>query len=161
MERGVLVPDEVTIKMVMEWIEANGDQGGFILDGFPRTLAQAEALESALADDGGVDKVLYITVSQEELLRRLTGRMLCRDCQTPYQLASAPPRQPGKCDKCGGELYQRPDDQREAVAERLLVYDKETKPLVSYYRNAEVLIEISGEDSIENVGKALTDGLRS
>ena len=161
MESGALVPDKVTIKMVMEWIEANEDQGGFILDGFPRTLAQAEALDNALADDGGVAKVLYVNVSQDELVRRLTGRLLCRDCQTPYQMDSAPPGEPDKCDKCGGELYQRPDDKPEAVSERLLVYKNETEPLIEYYRNAGVLIEVNGEGSIENVGEALLTGLRS
>ena len=155
MERGVLVPDEVTIEMVMGWINAPQQAGGFVLDGFPRTLAQALALDRELARKGGIDKVLHMKVSQEELMRRLTGRLLCSRCQTPYHERFSPPGEPGKCDRCGGELYQREDDKPEAVKKRIQVYMEETEPLVEYYRRADTLNEVDGEASIEEVGQAL------
>ena len=109
MEKGVLVPDEITIGMVLERISAPDCKRGVILDGFPRNLEQAEALDKALAKQGkAIDKVIYIKVSEEELLKRLSGRWICRQCQTPYHVVNSPPKVWGKCDKCGGELYQRP-----------------------------------------------------
>ena len=117
MERGALVPDDITIKMVMEWVNAGQEESGFLLDGFPRTLAQAEALEEALAPTGGIDKTLHITVPMEELVRRLSGRAICRSCQTPYHSESAPPKEPGRCDRCGGDLYTRDDDQLDEYIE--------------------------------------------
>ena len=155
MERGVLVPDKVTIKMVMEWIDSTAEAGGFLLDGFPRTLAQAKALDQAMADKGGVDRVLYVTVSQEELVSRLGGRLLCRSCQAPYNLRFSPPKAEGKCDLCGEELYQRDDDKPEAVRKRIEVYSDETEPLVEYYRRADKLAEVDGEGPIDEVGQAL------
>ncbi len=155
MERGVYVPDEVTINMVMGWINALEQSKGFILDGFPRTLTQAEALDRALEGEGGVDKVLFIKVSEEELIRRLTGRFICRNCQTPYHEHSSPPAETGKCGKCGGELYQREDDRPEVVGKRIQVYLDETEPVVEYYRQTGKLDEIDGERSIEEVGKEL------
>jgi len=159
MERGVLVPDDVTIRMVMEWIGHLGPGDGFLLDGFPRTLAQARALDGKLEDDGGIDKVLHIKVNQEELIRRLTGRLLCRDCQTPYHLESSQPGKPGTCDRCGGELYQREDDRPEAVGKRIEVYFAETEPLVDYYMRACKLKEIHGEGTIEEVGQAMMEAV--
>ena len=158
MERGVLVPDDVTISMVMEWIGANGDLG-FLLDGFPRTQAQAEALDHAMTGRKGVDAAAYIKVSREALVRRLSGRLLCRSCQTPYNKDSAPPQQLGQCDRCGGELYQREDDKPEAVTKRIQVYLEETEPLVEYYRKAGLLREVEGEGSVEGVHKALLAGV--
>ena len=159
MERGALVPDEVTIKMVMEWIRDPQQAQGYVIDGFPRTLAQAEALDSELAGSDGIDKVLYISVSHDELIRRLTGRLICRQCQTPYHMQFSPPVEPGKCDKCGGELYQRVDDMPEAVQKRIEVYTNETEPLVQYYRQKGKLVEINGEGSIEEVGQALIEAV--
>ena len=159
MERGVLVPDDVTIKMVMEWIDTHGGLDGFLLDGFPRTLTQAQALDGAFAGKGGVDKVLHIKVPHEELVRRLSGRLICRGCQAPYHLESAPPKRRGVCDRCGGELYQRDDDNPEAVRERIRVYLDETEPLVDYYRDAGYLEEVEGGNSIEEVGRALAAAL--
>jgi adenylate kinase len=150
MERGVLVPDDVTISMVMEWIGANGDLG-FLLDGFPRTQAQAEALDHAMTGRKGVDAAAYIKVSREALVRRLSGRLLCRSCQTPYNKDSAPPQQLGQCDRCGGELYQRDDDRPEAVKKRIEVYFDETEPLIKHYRQAGVLKEVEGEGPVEEV----------
>lgn len=155
MERGELVPDDVTIRMVMEWVAAHEGQGGFLLDGFPRTLAQAQALDREMAGSGGIERALYMSVTTEELVRRLAGRLICRKCQTPYHEYSSPPAVAGKCDRCGGELYQRDDDKAEAVQRRLQVYFKETEPLADFYREAGVLREIDGEGTVEDVGTAL------
>jgi adenylate kinase len=159
MERGALVPDEVTIKMVMEWVKDPQQAQGFVIDGFPRTLAQAEALDTELADSDGIDKVLHIYVSDEELIQRLSGRLICRQCQTPHHTRFSPPAEPGKCDNCGGELYQRADDMPEAVLKRIEVYANETKPLVQYYKEKGKLVEINGEGSIEEVGQALIEAI--
>ena len=155
MERGEYVPDEVTIKMIMEWINAPEPANGFVLDGFPRTLAQARALDRELADKGGIDKVLYIKVSGDELTRRLTGRVICRRCQAPYHMEYSVPTEPGRCDRCGGELYQRDDDKPETVRKRIQVYVDETEPVVQYYREACKLEEIEGKGSIDEVERTL------
>ena len=151
MERGVLVPDDVTIKMVMEWIEDHEGPDGVLLDGFPRTLAQAEALDAALAGHGGIDRAVNIKVPIDEVVRRLAGRLVCRDCQTPYDREFSPPKEPGVCDRCGGELYQRDDDRPEAVKKRIEVYFDETEPLIKHYRQAGVLKEVEGEGPVEEV----------
>ncbi len=155
MDRGELVPDDVTIKMVMDWIDSLGPGAGFLLDGFPRTLPQAQALDRELEAAGGIDKVIHLKVEPDELVRRLSGRLLCRDCQTPYHLMSSQPQERGRCDRCGGELYQREDDKAEAVQKRIVVYFTETEPLVDYYMSAGKLEEIDGEGSIEEVGRAM------
>jgi len=161
MERGELVPDEVTIKMILQRIEMPDCVSGCLFDGFPRTLAQAEALDKGLADKGkSTDKVLYIKVSNEELLKRLGGRWLCQNCQTPYHLITAPPKVPGKCDKCGGELYQREDDKEETVKERLRVFFAQTIPIVDYYRGQSKLIEVNGNQGIQEVAKEIMLSLR-
>ena len=161
MERGELVPDEVTIKMILQRIEMPDCVSGCLFDGFPRTLAQAEALDKGLADKGkSIDKVLYIKVSNEELLKRLGGRWLCQNCQTPYHLITAPPKVPGKCDKCGGELYQREDDKEETVKERLRVFFAQTIPIVDYYRGQSKLIEVNGNQGIQEVAKEIMLSLR-
>ncbi|OGO00077.1 MAG: adenylate kinase, partial [Chloroflexi bacterium RBG_13_52_14] len=123
MEKGQLVPDEITVKMLLGRISAPDCAKGFILDGFPRTLEQAKALGKALAaQKQSIDMVLYIKVSNKELLRRLSGRWICRDCQAPYNIVEKPPKTKGKCDTCGGELYQRADDTEETARKRLDVY---------------------------------------
>ena len=161
MERGELVPDEVTIKMILQRIEMPDCVSGCLFDGFPRTLAQAEALDKGLADKGkSIGKVLYIKVSNEELLKRLGGRWLCQNCQTPYHLITAPPKVPGKCDKCGGELYQREDDKEETVKERLRVFFAQTIPIVDYYRGQSKLIEVNGNQGIQEVAKKIMLSLR-
>jgi len=161
MERGELVPDEVTIKMILQRIEMPDCVSGCLFDGFPRTLAQAEALDKGLADKGkNIDKVLYIKVSNEELLKRLGGRWLCQNCQTPYHLITAPPKVLGKCDKCGGELYQREDDKEETVKERLRVFFAQTIPIVDYYRGQSKLIEVNGNQGIQEVAKEIMLSLR-
>jgi adenylate kinase len=159
MDKGAYVPDDVTIKMVMEWMDSPDHREGFVLDGFPRTEAQAEALDRELDPKGGLDKVVYIRVSQEELTKRLSGRLLCRRCQTPYQSENTPPTRPGVCDRCGDELFQRDDDKPDVVAKRIQVFTEETEPVVQYYRQTGRLAEIDGETTIEEVGKALLAAL--
>jgi len=158
MEKGLLVPDEITIRMILERIAAPDCAQGFILDGFPRTLGQAKALDRVLGERG-IDKVVYIKVSTEELVRRLSGRSICRDCQAPYHEITSPPKVLGRCDQCGGELYQRPDDSPETVRKRLEVYFVETAPLIDYYKEAGKLVEIDGERGIEEVGEELIAAL--
>jgi adenylate kinase len=161
MKEGKLVPDEITIKMVMEKMAVVDKKSGVVFDGFPRTLKQAEALDKALKETRKkIDKVVYIKVNEEELLKRLSGRWICRKCQTPYHSVSSPPKAAGKCDKCGGELYQRTDDQAETVKKRLKVYFAETAPLIEYYQKAGKLLEINGEGDIEEISRRLIASLR-
>ena len=145
MERGVYVPDDVTIGMIMEWIK----------DGFPRTQAQAQALDDALTERGGIDHVVLISVSDDELVRRLGGRIICSQCQIPYNLNTSPPAVDGKCDECDGSLYQRDDDKAEVVARRIEVYNEETQPILDYYRSAGILSDVDGEQPVESVSDAL------
>ena len=152
MEKGLLVPDEVTIKMILKHID--GINQGFMLDGFPRTIQQAQALDKALGKEG-IEKAIYIRVSEKELLRRLSGRWICKQCQAPYHLVSSPPKVAGKCDVCGGQLYQRADDTVETARKRLEVYFAQTAPLIDYYKNDGRLVEIDGERTIEEVNKEL------
>lgn len=162
MERGLLVPDEVTIAMIMERLDQPDCQRGVFLDGFPRTLAQAEALDQALAQRGqSVEAVLYIRVAPEVLVARLSARRTCRDCGANYNVLYNPPRQEGRCDLCGGQLYQREDDQPETVRRRLEVYDTQTAPLIEYYRRAGILLEIDGQQSIEDVQQALLRAIQN
>jgi adenylate kinase len=152
MEKGLLVPDEITIKMILERIDAPDCSKGVMLDGFPRTLEQAKALDQALGKKKQkIDRVFYIKVSTDELVRRLGGRFICRKCQAPYHKVSSPPKKEGKCDKCGGELYQRADDTPETVRKRIEVYTKETSPLIDYYKKAKKLVEIKGEGNIDSI----------
>jgi adenylate kinase len=156
MESGALVPDDVMIGLIAERLRQPDAARGFILDGFPRTIAQAEALDRLLKDLGqSLDVVVYFDVSPPELLRRLTGRRLCRQCQTAYHVVSAPPRRPGICDRCGGELYQRDDDSEATVRHRLDVYARQTAPLLDYYRGRGLLTTVNGEGSVEAIGAAI------
>ena len=155
MERGVYVPDDVTIGMVMEWIDGQEGRGGYLLDGFPRTLAQAEALGEAVKDKGGLDIALNIRVETEELVRRLSSRLICRGCQTPYSRDPSRTTVEGCCEACGGELYQREDDRPEAIGKRLETYFEETEPLVDYYRQAGILREVDGEGTVGEVRTAI------
>ena len=152
MDTGALVPDDVMIGLIAERLRQPDAAGGFILDGFPRTIAQAEALDRLLKELGQkLDGVVYFDVGEPELVRRLTGRRLCRQCQTAFHLVSAPPRRPGICDRCGGELYQREDDGEATVRNRLQVYERQTSPLREHYRNRNLLATIQGEGSIDNI----------
>ncbi len=152
MEKGDLVPNEITIGMLVEKIAAPECRQGAIFDGFPRNREQAEALDGALArQDKSVDEVVYIKVSEEELLQRLGGRWICRDCQAPYHMVNSPPQVAGKCDRCGGQLYQRPDDAAGTVRDRLRVYFEQTAPLIDYYARAGKLLEVDGEGSVDEI----------
>ena len=156
MEKGVLVPDQITIQVVLERIAAPDCEAGVILDGYPRNLKQAEALDRALVQKAkAIDKVVYIRVPEEELIKRLGGRWICRNCQTPYHAVDSSPRVWGRCDKCGGELYQRPDDTVEVVKKRLEVYFAQTAPLIDYYNQAGKLLEIDREGDVSEVGNRI------
>jgi adenylate kinase len=162
MEKGQLVPDSITIKMVLERISAPDCQDGILLDGFPRNVEQAKALDEALKQQNrGIDKAVYIKVSEDELLKRLTGRWICRNCQAPYHEISSPSKVKGICDKCGGELYQRADDNTETIKKRLEVFFTETAPLIEYYSKAGKLIEIKGEGSMEEISERIIYSLQS
>jgi adenylate kinase len=156
MESGALVPDDVMIGLIAERLRQKDAAGGFILDGFPRTIAQAEALDRLLKDLGqALDAVVYFDVAEPELLRRLTGRRLCRQCQTAFHLVSAPPRREGICDRCGGELYQRDDDSEATVRHRLDVYARQTAPLLDYYRGRGLLSSVKAEGSVQSIAGAI------
>ena len=155
MAKGDLVPDDVTIRMVMDWIDEHRGHGGFLLDGFPRTVVQAEALDAELGESDGVDAAIYINVPQAELVKRLSGRLVCRDCQSQYHAEFAPSKRAGVCDNCGGELHQRDDDKPEAVIKRFQVYLDQTQPVVEHYRAARKIREVSGKGTVEEVGRAL------
>lgn len=160
LDAGQLVPDEVTVGMVRERLQQPDCQKGFLLDGFPRTVPQAEALGEILAGAGqDLDAVLNIDVPEEKLVARLTGRRVCRQCGANYHVEYNPPRVPGVCDRCGGELYQRSDDTEETVRRRLEVYRQQMAPLLSYYRNLGLLKEINGDQSMEDVFKAIMQAL--
>ena len=152
MDRGELVPDELTIAMVRERLAAPDSREGVILDGFPRTVEQARALDGVLAEKGQkVDLVAFIRVRPEELLKRLSGRWTCRDCGGVYHTLYNPPATPDVCDACGGALYQRPDDRPETQSRRIEVYLAQTSPLIDHYRQRGVLVEIDGEQEIAKV----------
>lgn len=152
MDKGMLVPDEITIKMVLERISAPDCKNGVIFDGFPRNLAQAQALDKAMAGQSkAIDHVVYIKVSEDELLTRLGGRWICRQCQTPYHEVASPPKVKGVCDKCSGELYQRSDDVPETIKERLKVFFAQTAPLIDYYTKMGKLREVNGEGGMEEI----------
>lgn len=156
MDRGELVPDEITIGMVADRLAEPDCADGVILDGFPRTVAQAKALDDLLAKLGRqVDLVPYVAVSRETLLERLAGRWTCRSCGAAYHQVFRPSRVDGVCDVCGGDLYQRPDDTAETQARRIDVYMKETSPLIAFYRDRGALVEIDGERAIDEVEAAL------
>jgi len=160
MDKGQLVPDEITIQMVLERLSAPDCINGAILDGFPRNLQQAEALDKALEKQSKlIDNVVYITVSEGELLKRLSGRWICRNCQTPYHEVDSPPKVAGKCDRCGGDLYQRDDDNVETIKKRLEVYFAETSPLIDYYTSAGKLLEINGVGDSAEVNKRIAAAL--
>jgi len=152
MDAGQLVPDEVVVGMVKERLSKDDCVKGFLLDGFPRTLAQAEALEKTLQEmQMQIDAVINIAVPREKLMERLTGRRICRACGASYHVVFNPPAQPGVCDKCGGELYQRDDDNEATVANRLDVYEAQTQPLIDFYQARGLLRQIDGDQPIEKV----------
>ena len=161
MDKGELVPDDVTVRMTLDRLSQPDCANGAILDGFPRTLAQAQALDQALGEDGrSVDLAILFDVSDEELLNRLGGRWICRVCQTPYHVINKPPKVPGICDLDGGELYQRADDSIETARTRLEVYHEQTAPLIDYYAAAGKLQHVDGKQSPEAVHRDLIQIVR-
>lgn len=154
MEAGQLVPDELVVAMVKDRLSKPDCANGFLLDGFPRTIPQAEALDVALGEMGiKLDAVLNIAVPREKLLDRLTGRRVCRSCGATYHVIFNPPAEEGKCGKCGGELYQRSDDTEATVNQRLDVYEAQTAPLIDYYAKQGLLKETDGDQEISKVTK--------
>ena len=156
LDAGTLVPDEVIIGIVHERLAQSDCAGGFILDGVPRTIAQAEALEKAGI---GFDAVVSIEISEEEILRRMNGRRVCEACGSSYNVVSIPPRVEGICDNCGGKLIQRKDDTPETVRERLKVYHTETEPLVDFYAARGLLRPVRSDDTKEGTTQAILAAL--
>jgi adenylate kinase len=162
MDRGALVPDDLVITMILERMRQPDAHGGVLLDGFPRTLAQAQALDQQLAAEGRALKIaLYLEVPVEVLVRRAAGRWTCRSCQATYNYEVQPPRTRGICDLDGGELYQREDDRLEVVTERIKVYIQDTVPVVEYYREQGILGEVDGTRPIDAVAAAIEEQLKA
>ena len=158
MDRGELVPDEVTVGIVKERISEDDANKGFLLDGFPRTIDQAESLSQIMSElDREIDAVINIEVPEEELMNRLTGRRICEKCGTTYHLVFNPPKVDGICDIDGGKLYQREDDNPETVSNRLSVNVKQSKPILEYYNNKGVLKNIDGSKDIDEVTNDVID----
>jgi len=156
MDRGDLVPDQVVIGLVEEKISSPEGAHGFILDGFPRTVAQADELSKLLeAKDASLDKVIYFVIPREEIVRRLSGRRSCSKCPAVFHVEFVPPKVAGQCDECGGELIQRNDDKKETVESRLSVYEEQTMPLIHYYKQRSLLEELDGSGSVEIVQSRL------
>ena len=154
MDRGQLVPDEFVLKLVAERLQKPDAQKGFILDGFPRNVAQAQALATGLERAGlKLDKVVAVMLPDEEVVKRISGRRTCRNCAAMYHVTFEPPAKAGVCDKCGGQLYQRDDDAEQTVRERIKVYHAMTQPLLDHYRRLGLLAEVDGighPDEVEN-----------
>lgn len=160
-DKGLLVPDEITNGIVRDRLAQPDCDKGFLLDGFPRTLAQAQALDDMLAAMGKkIDVVVNLTVDRSLLLARLTGRRICKSCGATYHVIFNPPKQEGICDKCSGELYQRSDDTEEKVGTRLDEYINKTAPLLDYYRNKGILREVNGEQDIHAVAAEISSIVR-
>ncbi len=156
MDQGSLVPDHLVIKIIEERLKQADCNRGFVLDGFPRTVAQAEAMDTTLSEMGSkLEYVFSIEVADGELVRRLTGRRVCRKCGESYHIEFNPPRQEGLCDSCQGELYQRDDDKEETIRNRLKVYQDQTSPLISFYQRTDVLHSMDGIGSIEEIKERL------
>jgi adenylate kinase len=156
MEKGGLVPDELVIALVADRLAQDDAKDGYLLDGFPRTIPQAEALDGILAESGAsIDKVFYINVPRDVLISRIAGRRVCGECGKTYHVTNFPPKTEGVCDICGKELIQRKDDNEDTAATRIDVYDKETKPLADYYRAAGILVELDGTTGPDALKEAM------
>jgi adenylate kinase len=152
MDKGELVPDSVVIGLVKERVAQDDCKKGYILDGFPRNIAQAEALDKVLAEMGSpLTTALLIDVDKDVLMKRLTGRRTCKNCQQMYNIYFSPPKKEGVCDKCGGELFQRDDDKEETIKKRLDVYDAQTAPLIDYYNKKGILKSVKGVGNIDEI----------
>ncbi len=156
-DKGELVPDDVTIRIAEERLKQDDCKNGFMLDGFPRTIAQAEALDKIVV----IDRVLNFTASEEIIIDRISGRRVCKSCGAIYHIRNIIPKVKGVCDKCGGEVYQRDDDKPEAVKERFIVYKKQTEPLIEYYTKKGILRSINAEWPIEQVDNVIADARKA
>jgi len=161
MDSGKLVPDDVVVSMIEDRI-VNDDAAGFLLDGFPRNVAQAEALDDMLAQRHlMLDKIVFMDAPEKELIERLSGRLICRACGFVFHRHYSPPRVAGRCDHCGGELYQREDDREEVIAHRLHVYRDQTEPLLAYYKDRPGFVRIDASGEMQAVYAALKEAVRS
>lgn len=160
MDKGLLVPDEVTNPMVKSYLEKQDTSKGYLLDGYPRTLAQAKAFDTLVkGSDLEVDLVISMDIALERLAERITGRRICRDCNEIYHIANKPPKTEGKCDACGGELYQRKDDTIESLAVRVEEYSKNAAPILDYYKEKGILVEINADQNPDKVWEDVLNAL--
>ncbi len=160
LDAGILVPDELVVDIVKDRLKKSDCANGFILDGYPRTINQAEVLDKELAKMGiELDAVINIFLDVQLLIERAVGRRLCKNCGATYHIKFHPPKQDGICDICGGELYQRDDDKEETVKKRIEVYLTQTKPLIEYYKDKDILVNIDGAQSIEDTFKEIINAL--
>lgn len=162
MEKGLLVPDKIMVQLVIERLSQNDCQAGFILDGFPRTIAQAEMLDDLLQKEKKtLESVLELKIDDQSVLHRLSNRRLCSQCGADYNLVTKPPRAEGVCDRCGGQLIQREDDREETIVHRLEVYHRQTEPLEAYYHEKGNLLTFDAEQGVEEVNDAIVEALES
>jgi adenylate kinase len=160
MDRGELVPDSLVVSLVADRLEWEDAKNGFLLDGFPRTDAQAESLDAVLKEKGEtLNAAINIVVDPSVLIERAVGRRICKDCGATYHVTFNPPEEEGVCDACGGPLYQRSDDTEETVKNRISVYLDQTAPLINYYKNKDLLIDIDGEQQIDRVTEQIFEAL--
>ncbi|MBN2109689.1 MAG: adenylate kinase [Methanosarcinaceae archaeon] len=157
MDRGELVPDQVLIGLIKDRLEEPDCESGYLLDGYPRTIPQADALDDILKEiSKPLDVVINIDVSDEELIGRLSGRRMCK-CGESYHTMFNPPKKEGICDACGGQLYQRDDDREDVIKQRLVVYSEKTKPLIDYYEKKELLVNVAGNGTVDEVFEAISN----
>lgn len=162
MDQGLLVPDELTLELIMDRFTQDDCQNGYVLDGFPRTIPQAEALTAALAkQDDAIDYAINVDVPDEAIVSRMSGRRACLSCGGTYHIVFNPSKKDGICDVCGGELVLRKDDSPETVQNRLLVYHEQTQPLIDYYKKQNILKEVDGTKEMEEVFRSITDILEA
>lgn len=160
MNAGALVPDELVVDLVKDRLQQDDCKNGFLLDGFPRTIFQAEKLDEFLSESNQkMDIVINLKVEKEALVKRLTGRRVCKDCGASYHIVNIPPKKEGVCDICGGELIQRKDDNIETVENRINVYEEQTAPLIGYYKEAGSLVDFDGEASLDEVFDAIVKAI--
>lgn len=160
MNAGALVPDELVVDLVKDRLQQDDCKNGFLLDGFPRTIFQAEKLDEFLSESNQkMDIVINLRVEKEALIKRLTGRRVCKDCGASYHIVNIPPKKEGVCDICGGELIQRKDDNIETVENRINVYEEQTAPLIGYYKEAGSLVDFDGEASLDEVFDAIVQAI--
>ena len=160
MNAGALVPDELVVDLVKDRLQQDDCKNGFLLDGFPRTIFQAEKLDEFLSESNlKMDIVINLKVEKEALIKRLTGRRVCKDCGASYHIVNIPPKKEGVCDICGGELIQRKDDNIETVENRINVYEEQTAPLIGYYKEAGSLVDFDGEASLDEVFDAIVQAI--